>query len=76
MLIALLTILLLGGGSSVFLEFVSESEDAVKTVMAKDGRQKDALNVLKAMKKRTIGQNKQIKNRSKNSANSLRVMTT
>lgn len=61
MLIALLTILLLGGGTSKFLDFMGDSEDAVKTVMAKDGRQKDALNVLKAMEKTTKGQNKQIR---------------
>lgn len=59
MLIALMTIYILGGGSSAFLDFVADSRDAVKTVMVKDERQKEALSVLKQMKKTTNAHNKQ-----------------
>ncbi len=61
MLIALLISLLLGGGASAFLDYVADSEDAVKTVMVKDERQKDALNLLKSMKKRSKAHNKEVK---------------
>lgn len=61
MLIALLTIMLLGGGASASLDYIADSRDAVKTVMAEDGRQKDALSVLKAMKKRAKSQNKLVR---------------
>ena len=61
MLIALLTIMLLGGGASANLDYIADSRDAVKTVMAEDGRQKDALSVLKAMKKRAKSQNKLVR---------------
>jgi RNA binding exosome subunit len=59
MLIALITIFLLGGGSSTFLDFVADSQDAVKTVMVKGDRQKEALAVLKEMKESTNAHDKQ-----------------
>ena len=61
MLIALLTILILGGGSSVFLDYIADSKDAIKTVMIKDRGQKDALDILKAMKKRSKSHGKEIR---------------
>ena len=51
MLIALMTILLLGGSSSVVLDFVAETRDNVKIVLPKGERQKEALGTLKEMKK-------------------------
>ena len=61
MLIALLTILLLGGGSTATLAYIADTQDNVKIVMAKDERRKDALSTLKAMKKRTNARNKQVR---------------
>jgi len=61
MLIALLTILLLGGGSTAALAYIADTQDNVKIVMAKDERRKDALSTLKAMKKRTNARNKQVR---------------
>ena len=52
MLIALLTILFLSGGSSVFLDYIADSKDAIKTVMIKDRGQQEALDILNAMKKK------------------------
>jgi len=65
MLIALITILLLGGGSTAVLAYIADTQDAVKTVMVKDERQKEALGTLKAMKKRTNARNKQVKRATK-----------
>lgn len=65
MLIALLTILLLGGGSTAVLAYIADTQDAVKTIMVKDERQKEALGTLKAMKKRTNARNKQVKRATK-----------
>ena len=61
MLIALMTILFLGGGSTAILEYIGETEDAIKVVMEKDDRQKGALATVKEMKKRTKARNKQVK---------------
>ena len=65
MLIALFTLLLLGGSSTALLEYIADTRDSVKTVMAKDERQKEALTILKAMKKRTNARNKHVKRASK-----------
>lgn len=65
MLIALFTILLLGGSSTATLAYIADTQDTVKTVMVKDGRQKGALSTLKAMKKRTNARNKHVKRASK-----------
>ncbi len=72
MLIALITILLLGGSSTAMLSFIADTQDAVKTVMAKDERQKAALSTLKAMKKRTNARNKQVRRATKDLNKSLR----
>jgi len=65
MLIALFTILLLGGSSTATLAYIADTQDTVKTVMVKDGRQKGALSTLKTMKKRTNARNKHVKRASK-----------
>ncbi len=65
MLIALFTILLLGGSSTAMLAYIADTRDTVKTVMVKDERQKEALSTLKAMKKRTNARNKHVKRTSK-----------
>ena len=72
MLIALFTLLILGGGSTAMLAYIGETQDAVRTVMVKDERQKEALNTLKAMKKRTTARNKHVKRASKDLNKSLR----
>lgn len=65
MLVALITIMLLGGGSAGLLGYIAEARDNVKTVMEKDDRRKAALTTLKDMKKRTNARNKQVKKSSK-----------
>jgi len=53
MLIALITILFLGGASTGILDYIADTRDAVKQVMPKGEEQKAALTTLKAMKKRS-----------------------
>jgi sugar-specific transcriptional regulator TrmB len=65
MLIALFTILILGGSDTGMLDFIAETQDTVKVVMEKDDRRKEALNTLKAMEKRTNGHNKMVNSASK-----------
>jgi hypothetical protein len=65
MIIALLTILLLGGGATSVLQYIGDTQDAVKIVMPKGDEQKAALSTLKAMKKRTTGLNKVAKQTAK-----------
>ncbi len=65
MLIALFTIMILGGSSTAALAYIADTRDSVKTVMVKDERQKAALSTLKAMKKRTNARNKHVKRTSK-----------
>ena len=55
----LITYLILGGGSSSFLDFISDTTDAVKTVVIDDERQDEALSILKSMKTRSKEHNKQ-----------------
>ena len=50
MLIALITILLLGGGDSAVLDFVSYMRDSVDEVVEDDERRNDATATLKEMK--------------------------
>jgi len=66
MLIALITIMLLGGGSSAVLSFVADTQDSVKTVLPKGERQQAALGTLKGMKKRTNAHQKHLKKAGKN----------
>lgn len=72
MLIALFTIMILGGGSTAPLAYIADTQDSVKIVMVKDDRQKEALSTLKAMKKRTNARNKQVRRASKDIAKLLR----
>jgi len=65
MLITLLTILLLSGGSTGALQFFDDTQDTVKSVMPKGDEQKAALSTLKAMKKRTNAHNKVAKRAAK-----------
>jgi hypothetical protein len=65
MLIALFTILLLGGSSTGMLDFIAETQDTVKVVMEKDDRRKEVLATLKETKKRTDAHNKMVKGASK-----------
>jgi hypothetical protein len=60
MLIALMTILFLGGSTTGLLDFITQAEDNIKIVMQKDARQKGALTTVKEMKKRTTARNKQV----------------
>jgi len=61
MLIALFTILFLGGGGAGILDFVADAQDEIKVVMEKDNQQREALGILKAMKKRVSANNKTLK---------------
>ena len=65
MLIALFTILFLGGSDTGMLDFIADSQDAVKVVMEKDDRRKEVLATLKETKKRTEAHNKRVKGASK-----------
>ncbi len=65
MLIALFTIMILGGSSTAALAYIADTRDSVKIVMVKDDRQKEALSTLKAMKKRTNARNKHVTRASK-----------
>ena len=65
MLIALITILILGGSSTGMLDYIADTQDNVKVVMDKDDRRKEALGTLKAMKKRASAHNKMVKGVSK-----------
>ena len=61
MLIALFTILFLGGGSATqLLGDISEVQDRVKIVMPKDDQRNEALSVLKTVEKRTKSRNKMV----------------
>ena len=60
MLIAIFTILILGGSSTAMLAYIADTQDSVKIIMTKDDRQKEALSTLKAMKKRTDARNKEV----------------
>ena len=71
MLIALFTILILGGGATGMLDFIADTQDEVKVVMEKDDRQKEVLSTLKAMKKRTDARNKMVKGTSKDMRKTL-----
>jgi len=51
MLIAIFTILFLGGGTSGLLDYIAQTEDNIKVVMEKDDRRKAALATVKEMKR-------------------------
>ena len=65
MLIALFTIFFLGGGSSGVLQYIGDTQDAVKSVMPKGDEQEATLSTLKAMKKKTNALNKVAKRAAK-----------
>ena len=65
MLIAIMTILFLGGGSNMFLDFVSETKGEVKEVVQDEDRRDAALDTLKLMKKEASARNKSTKKLSK-----------
>ena len=71
MLIALMTILFLGGSTTGLLDFIAQTEDNIKIVMEKDARQKGALATVKEMKKRTKARNKQVNKTRKQLSNLL-----
>jgi hypothetical protein len=71
MLIALFTILILGGGATGMLDYIADTQDEVKVVMEKDDRQKEAISTLKAMKKRTNAHNKMVNGASKDLSKTL-----
>jgi uncharacterized protein (DUF1800 family) len=57
MLIAIMTILFLGGGGGM-LDYISDTRGMVKEVMPKDDAREEALAVLKSMKVRAKSRNK------------------
>jgi septal ring factor EnvC (AmiA/AmiB activator) len=65
MLIALFTILLLGGTSSTLLGEISDVQDNIKLVMPKNDQRKAAQGILKQMQKTTEARNKQVGKSSK-----------
>ena len=65
MLIALLVSLYFGGGPTEILAYIADTQDSVKIVMTNDDRQKEALNTLKAMKKRANAYDKQARRTAK-----------
>jgi len=71
MLIAIFTILFLGGSSTGLLEYIGETEDTIKIVMEKDDRRQGALGTVKAMQIRTKARNKQVKNARKEFSKTL-----
>ena len=71
MLIALFTILILGGSNTGMLNFIADTQDTVKIVMEKDDRRKEALSTLKAIKSRTDAHNKMVKGSLKDLNNAL-----
>ena len=71
MLIALFTILLLGGGDTGMLDFIADTQDEVNVVMEQSDRRKEALGTLKTIKKRTDSHNKMVKGVSKELSKAL-----
>ncbi len=73
MLIALFTILFLGGGSATqLLGDISEVQDRVKIVMPKDDQRNEALSVLKTVEKRTKSRNKMVQSTTKQLSKGLK----
>jgi 2-polyprenyl-6-methoxyphenol hydroxylase-like FAD-dependent oxidoreductase len=65
MLIALITILLLGGSNTGMLDFIADTQDEVEVVMEKGDQRKEALSTLKAIKSRTEAHNEAVTGASK-----------
>ncbi len=60
MLIALFTILFLGGGTTEVLDFIADAKDSIKVIVVDDERRQDALDIIKVTKKRTTAHNKNL----------------
>jgi hypothetical protein len=71
MLIALFTILFLGGSETGMLDYIADTRDTVKVVVEKDDRRKEALGTLKTMKKQAEVRNKMVKRASKDMKKTL-----
>lgn len=71
MLIALLTILFLGGTPTGLMDYLADVGDEIKLVMPKNDQRKAALNVLKQMEKTTKARNKVVANYSKQLSKTL-----
>lgn len=65
MLIAIITILFLGGGTTGTLDYIADARGDVKSVMEKDDRRDEALDTLKSMKKQVSANNKALKRTTK-----------
>ncbi len=72
MLIALFTVMFLGGSSSGVLTFITDTQDSVKSVVVEDQGQREALITVKATRKRTQKLNKDIKRLMKQLQRDLR----
>jgi hypothetical protein len=70
MLIAIMTILFLGGGGGM-LDYISDTRGMVKEVMPKDDAREEALVVLKTMKVRAKSRNKVTKQARKDLGNAF-----
>ena len=71
MLIALFTILFLGGSDTGMLDFIAESQNTVKVVMDKGDRRKEVFDTLNETKKRANAYNKTVKGASKGLSKTL-----
>ena len=58
MLIAIMTIFFLGGGSSGLLDYLADAKDSIEQTIPKGEEQKTALATIKAMKKTTKARSK------------------
>ena len=65
MLVAILTYFLLGGGSSLMLDYIDQSRDNAKVVIPHDDRRTSALEQLKEMEKLTKELDKERKKKAK-----------
>jgi hypothetical protein len=59
MLIAIFVTMLLGGGSTAVMDYLSDTRQNVKTVIVDEDRRSSAFTTLKIMKKRSAAMNKQ-----------------
>lgn len=72
MLIALLTILFLGGGTTSVMSFLDDTGDSIKTVVVDDERRKEAFATVKLMEKRSKGHEKSFRRLIKDLKKKLR----
>lgn len=62
MLVALLAVLLMGGGNTGMLDFIANSETTIKEVLDKGDRKRGILSITKEMKQLVKNHNKSLKN--------------